>query len=217
MQHEFAKFAVAPRIRGAGRHKLLILMASASLWALCGRAAVADDAAVQKLEAQIQQIEARQQAEISSLRAEIHALRSERPGTVLVTKGPPGAQPDEPFVLEKRTPGYHFGFSSGDGQNTVELTGRLHVDTGGYARYAPGPKTLDQAGLADGINLRRARIGVTGIFMGDWHYSFIYDFGNTSDSLNPNNALANSQSGTSPTANNNFLAGVENAYITYNG
>ena len=51
----------------------------------------------------------------------------------------------------------------------------------------------------------------------DWHYAFVYDFGNTSDSNNPNNALANANSSTSPTTTNNFLAGVENAVITYNG
>jgi len=53
--------------------------------------------------------------------------------------------------------------------------------------------------------------------MTDWHYAFVYDFGNTSDSNNPNNALANANSSTSPTTSNNFLAGVENALITYNG
>jgi phosphate-selective porin OprO/OprP len=76
---------------------------------------------------------------------------------------------------------------------------------------------LDRKGLADGIVLRRARIGVVGNFMTDWHYAFVYDFGNTSDGYNPNNAFANANSSTSPTTNNNFLAGVEFAYITYNG
>jgi phosphate-selective porin OprO/OprP len=76
---------------------------------------------------------------------------------------------------------------------------------------------LDQKGLADGIDLRRARIGVVGNFMTDWHYAFVYDFGNTADSNNPENALANANSSTSPTTSNNFLSGVENAVITYNG
>ena len=53
--------------------------------------------------------------------------------------------------------------------------------------------------------------------MSDWHYAFVYDFGNTSDSTNPNNALANANSSTSPTTSNNFLSGVENAFLTYNG
>ena len=113
--------------------------------------------------------------------------------------------------------GYHFGFSDATGDNTIELFGRLHLDTGGYTDYKPAPATLDRKGLADGIDLRRARIGVVGNFMSDWHYAFVYDFGNTSDSNNPNNALANANSSTSPTTSTNYLSGVENALITYNG
>ena len=113
--------------------------------------------------------------------------------------------------------GYHFGFSDATGDNTIELFGRLHVDTGGYLDYKPAPATLDQKALADGIDLRRARIGVVGNFMTDWHYAFVYDFGSSSDALAPNNALANANSSTSPTTSNSFLSGVENALITYNG
>lgn len=217
MQKKFGKSVVASRGRSTARHKVWLLAASVSLLALCTKAAIADDSQIQKLEAQIQQIEARHQAEISSLRAEIRALRRQRPTTVVVTKGPPGQLPDQPRVIESRVPGYHFGFSDASGDNTVELTGRLHVDTGGYVGYSHGPKTLDQAGLDSGINLRRARIGVTGKFLGDWRYTFIYDFGNTSDGYNPNNAFANANSTSSPGTSNNYLAGVENAYITYNG
>ena len=113
--------------------------------------------------------------------------------------------------------GYHFGFSDATGDNTVELFGRLQVDTGGYTNYNPGPETLDRKGLSDGVDLRRARIGVIGTFMSDWHYAFVYDFGNSSDSSNINNALASANSSTSPTTSNSFLSGVENAFITYNG
>jgi phosphate-selective porin OprO and OprP len=188
------------------------------------------------LEAQIERIEARHQAEIKSLQAEIRQLRRERPAAAaakprvgpsperapsgqLAGQGPPGvpAPALPPKVLMTYDRGYHFGFSDATGDNTIELFGRLQVDTGGYLQYKPGPETLDQKGLADGIDLRRARIGVIGNFMTDWHYAFVYDFGNTSDSNNPNNALANANSSTSPTTSNNFLAGVENAFITYNG
>jgi phosphate-selective porin OprO/OprP len=113
--------------------------------------------------------------------------------------------------------GYHFGFSDATGDNTIELFGRLQIDTGGYTGYKPGPDTLDQKGLAGGVDLRRARIGVVGNFMQDWHYAFVYDFGNTSDGYNTNNAFANANSSTSPTTSNNYLSGVENAFITYNG
>ena len=113
--------------------------------------------------------------------------------------------------------GYHFGFSDATGDNTVELFGRLQLDAGGYTGYNPAPMTLDRKGLSDGVDLRRARIGVIGTFMTDWHYAFVYDFGNSSDSSNINNALASANSSTSPTTSNTFLSGVENAFLTYNG
>jgi hypothetical protein len=68
--------------------------------------------------------------------------------------------------------GYHFGFSDATGDNTVELFGRLQLDAGGYTGYNPAPMTLDRKGLSDGVDLRRARIGVIGTFMTDWHYAF---------------------------------------------
>ncbi len=217
---------------------LTVLVATAS--SLCGlssQALAAEDAQIQKLEATIQKIEERHQAEIRSLQAEIRQLRKERPAAVVSAQRPTGppASPPSPAQLASQGPpgvpvpalpakvlmtydrGYHFGFSDATGDNTIELFGRLHIDTGDYLGYTPGSKTLDQKGLADGIDLRRARIGVVGNFMDDWHYAFVYDFGNTSDSNNPENALANANSSTSPTTSNNFLAGVENAVITYNG
>ncbi|MGA2125005.1 MAG: porin [Xanthobacteraceae bacterium] len=195
----------------------------------------AEEPGIQKLEAAIERMEQRHQAEIKALQAEIRELRRQKPPTG--TQGPPreptsqlsaappilNAPPGAPApqlpakVLMTYDRGYHFGFSDATGDNTIELFGRLHVDTGGYLGYKPGPETLDRKGLADGIDLRRARIGVVGNFMTDWHYAFVYDFGNTSDALNPNNALANANSSTSPTTSNNFLSGVENAFITYNG
>ncbi len=212
------KYELTSGIGGARKKKLLVLLASSSLLAgWGGQAAFADDdAAIKRLEAEIHRIEQRHQEEISALRAEIHHLRHAAGGPIYVTKGevpPPGG----PHVIETTKNGVHFGFADADGQNTVELTGRLHLDTAGYVGYHPAPNTLDQTGLASGINLRRARIGVTGNFLGDWHYTFIYDFGNTSDGYNANNALANGNSSSNPATSNNYLAGVENAYITYNG
>src|SRR3984893_5357655 len=67
-----------------------------------------------------------------------------------------------------------------DNQNCVSITSRLHFDAGGYDfrpnSAANGPQRLD-----NGVNVRRARIGVIGKFMGDWNYALIYDFGGSSD------------------------------------
>ena len=121
---------------------------------------------------------------------------------------------NEPRVTESRT--HRFGLSSADGANTIELTGRLHVDTADYYNYEPRPGMADRH-LASGINVRRARIGVTGKFQNDWQYTLIYDLGGNSDSLNLNNALANGNSKTNTATSNGAFSGVENALITYNG
>ena len=70
-------------------------------------------------------------------------------------------------------------FCTADNQNCVSITSRVHFDAGGYdfrPNTANGPQRLD-----DGINARRARIGVLGKFFGDWNYALIYDFGGSSD------------------------------------
>jgi len=198
---------------------------------LSATSAAADDtAAFQRLEAKIQQLETRHENEIKALQAEIRRLRREKPVSAAATLPPP-AQPQPSSAPPSGIPapalpakvlmtydrGYHFGFSDATGDNTVELFGRLQVDAGGYTGYNPAPMTLDRKGLSDGVDLRRARIGVIGTFMTDWHYAFVYDFGNSSDSSNINNALASANSSTSPTTSNTFLSGVENAFLTYNG
>jgi phosphate-selective porin OprO and OprP len=208
------------------------LVASTGMVILSATSAAADDtAAFQRLEAKIQQLEARHENEIKALQAEIRRLRREKPVRAAETQSPPannqpqsstapygGPGPALPAkVLMTYDRGYHFGFSDATGDNTVELFGRLQVDAGGYTGYSPAPMTLDRKGLSDGIDLRRARIGVIGTFMTDWHYAFVYDFGNSSDSSHINNAFANANSSTSPTTSNTFLSGVENAFLTYNG
>jgi phosphate-selective porin OprO/OprP len=219
--------------RVSGRRNLSLLLLSTTVWSWCGAPAKAEDAGIERLEAQIERMEARHQAEIKALQAEIRQLRRQQSATAAATpvaqptvpagqpvSHPPPGLPEPqlpPKVLMTYDRGYHFGFSDATGDNTIELFGRLHLDAGGYPSYVPASHTLDQKGLADGIDLRRARIGVVGNFMTDWHYAFVYDFGSTSDALNPNNGLANANSGTSPTTSNNFLSGVENALITYNG
>jgi phosphate-selective porin OprO and OprP len=208
-----------------------ILLISSAVFVLSTTGAVAEDtAALQKLAAKIQRLQERHENEIKALQAEIKRLRGEKPVRTAATQ-PASADQPRPSAAPSGVPGpalpakvlmtydrgYHFGFSDATGDNTVELFGRLQLDAGGYTNYAPAPMTLDRKGLSDGIDLRRARIGVIGTFMTDWHYAFVYDLGNSSDSSNINNALASANSGISPTASNTFLSGVENAFLTYNG
>jgi phosphate-selective porin OprO/OprP len=228
---EFWRVIAPAKARATARCGLSILLASSSIWLGSGALAGTEDAAtLERLEAHIQRLEQRHQSEIKALQAEIRQLRRQKPATVAGTQAPPAEQPRSATapsgvpgpalpakVLMTYDRGYHFGFSDATGDNTVELFGRLHLDTGGYTNYRPAPMTLDRKGLSDGIDLRRARIGVVGTFMSDWHYAFVYDLGNTADSNDLNNALANANSSTSPTTSNTFLSGIENAFITYNG
>jgi len=87
-------------------------------------------------------------------------------------------------------------FESADGQTTLGITGRLHFDMGAY-NWKPDSKGTTPQSLNSGVNARRARLGVTGKFMGDWDYNLIFDFGGSTDS------------------GANVV--LENAYITYNG
>ncbi|HSP63080.1 MAG TPA: porin, partial [Pyrinomonadaceae bacterium] len=57
-----------------------------------------------------------------------------------------------------------------DDQNCISITGRLQFDAGGY-NYRPNTTASNPQQLDDGVNARRARIGVIGKFMGDWNYS----------------------------------------------
>ena len=231
MHLEFWRIIAPAKARATARCGLSILLASSSIWLGSGALAGTEDAVtLERLEAHIQRLEERHQSEIKALQAEIRQLRRQKPATVAGTQAPPAEQPRSATapsgvpgpalpakVLMTYDRGYHFGFSDATGDNTVELFGRLHLDTGGYTNYRPAPMTLDRKGLSDGIDLRRARIGVVGTFMSDWHYAFVYDLGNTADSNDLNNALANANSSTSPTTSNTFLSGIENAFITYNG
>ncbi len=83
---------------------------------------------------------------------------------------------------------------SEDGYNCLAITGRLHFDAGGYD-YRPNTALTIPQTLNDGVNARRARIGVTGRFARDWDYALIYDFGGTQDGTGQ----------------------LENAFLTYRG
>ena len=102
-----------------------------------------------------------------------------------------------------QTPTNRFGRESADGQNSIYLTGRLHFDVGDYMDYHPDSKFASVQDLNSGVNARRARLGVTGKFAGDWTYTFIYDFGGSTDE--------------GPGGGGVTTGGIQSAQITYNG
>src|SRR3954447_1252736 len=100
-----------------------------------------------------------------------------------------------------------------DDQNCVSITSRLHFDAGGYD-YRPNTVATTPQHLDDGVNARRARIGVIGKFMSDWNYALIYDFGGSSDGFGGTGSAGGTAVGFLPGGG---LSGIENAYLRYTG
>jgi phosphate-selective porin OprO and OprP len=106
-----------------------------------------------------------------------------------------------------------------DDQNCISITSRLHLDFGGYD-YRPNSAATNPQKLDNGVNLRRARIGVIGKFMGDWNYALIYDFGGSSDGFG-----GTGSTGATATTGGTAVgllpgggtSGIENAYLSYTG
>ncbi len=111
---------------------------------------------------------------------------------------PVAAPPPGPHVVQ--TAGNRFGLESSDGRNSIYLTGRLHFDVGDYLDYHPQSRAAAVQTLNSGVNARRARLGVTGKFGGDWAYTLVYDFGGSTDAV--------------PGVTG---SGIETALVTYNG
>ncbi|HEY1722378.1 MAG TPA: porin [Magnetospirillaceae bacterium] len=139
--------------------------------------------------------------QIRQLQAQIDGLKKTQAQQATMTPTlPAGAKPAYGY----ETGGHQFGWVSADGQDSIELTGRLHFDVGSYTHFSHDAGLTSPTGLNSGVDARRARIGVTGKFASDFAYTFIAEFGGTDDTNNP------------------FVSGfgaseIENAFITYNG
>src|SRR6266478_7273839 len=123
-------------------------------------------------------------------------------------KGP--VAPSEAIVT---MPGNRPTICTADNLNCVSLTSRVHFDAGGY-NYRPNTAATAPQRLDDGVNVRRARIGVIGKFMEDWNYALIYDFGGASDGFASTASVGGTAVGFLP---GGALSGIENAYLSYTG
>jgi len=123
-------------------------------------------------------------------------------------KGP--VAPPEAIVT---MPGNRPTICTADNLNCVSLTSRVHFDAGGY-NYRPNTAATAPQRLDDGVNVRRARIGVIGKFLGDWNYALIYDFGGASDGFASTASAGGVPVGFLP---GGALSGIENAYLSYTG
>ncbi|CAN5166387.1 OprO/OprP family phosphate-selective porin [soil metagenome] len=79
-----------------------------------------------------------------------------------------------------KMPGNRPTICTDDNQNCIAITSRLHFDAGGYD-YRPNTALTTPQSAQNGVNARRARIGLLGTFAGDWDYGLIYDFGGSQD------------------------------------
>src|SRR5258705_9989397 len=100
-----------------------------------------------------------------------------------------------------------------DDQNCISIVSRVHFDAGGYD-YRPNTAATTPQRLDNGVNVRRARIGVIGKFMDDWNYALIYDFGGSSDGFASTASAGGTPVGFLPGGG---LSGIENAYLSYTG
>jgi phosphate-selective porin OprO and OprP len=118
--------------------------------------------------------------------------------TVQEIKSAPAPKPAADSVIVKMINGEPV-FSTADGQNTLAITGRLHLDVGAYD-WHPNSTATSPRNLDSGVNARRARLGVQGKFLGDWGYALIYDFGGSND-----------------VGGSGGSGGIENAFLRYDG
>src|SRR5207248_3362553 len=96
----------------------------------------------------------------------------------------------------------------------IAFTSRLHFDVGGYS-YSPNSPATAVQNLNNGVNARRARIGVLGTFLGDWNYTLIYDFAGSSDGFA--GTVGSTGGITTALLPGGILSGIENAYLSYVG
>lgn len=121
----------------------------------------------------------------------------------------PVAPPDAVVTMPNNRP----TICTADGQNCVSITGRLHFDGGGYDYHPNTAATVPQR-LDNGVNARRARIGIAGKFLSDWNFALVYDFGGTSDGFGGTATAGGVPVGFLP---GGAVSGLENAYLSYTG
>jgi phosphate-selective porin OprO/OprP len=121
----------------------------------------------------------------------------------------PAAPPDTIVKMPNNRP----TICTADEQNCIALTSRLDFDAGGYD-YRPNTANTKPQRLDDGVNARRARIGVLGKFLGDWNYVLFYDFAGSSDGFA---GTASAGGTTVDFLPGGGLSGIERAYLSYTG
>lgn len=92
---------------------------------------------------------------------------------------PPNAEVATPRIVQSST--HSFSVQSADGRYSIGIFGLVQFDSGAYLGFHPDSALVGPQQLSNGVNARRARIGVAGVVASDWAYAFVYDAGNSSD------------------------------------
>jgi phosphate-selective porin OprO/OprP len=150
---------------------------------------------------------------VAAAKANAKAEANAQVGVVHVNGVVPVKAPPPPSEAIVKMPNNRPTICTADEQNCIALTSRLHFDAGGYD-YRPNSANTKPQRLDDGVNARRARIGVVGKFFGDWDYALIYDFAGSSDGFASTASVNGTAVGFLPGGG---LSGIENAYLSYTG
>ncbi len=175
------------RVNGLTTCIALVTVALSSAVAVCeaqAQPAAGADAEIAELKRQLLLIEKKldhlEKRTTANTTAAANAKAGVRIAPSSVSQADPVKEPVAPSGVVVEMPNNRPTICTVDGQNCVSITSRLQLDAGGY-NYRPNTAATAPQHLDDGVNARRARIGVIGKFAGDWNYALIYDFAGSSD------------------------------------
>jgi phosphate-selective porin OprO/OprP len=162
-----------------------------------------DQEQIQALAAQVSALKARldqaQSAEASAQTALPRAMQNQAgqgTGPLVAQRAEPPRDREvaEPRIVQNAA--RRFELQSADGEYSIGLTGDIQFDSGVFAKFHPDSRFVGPQALSNGVNARRARIGVTGRAAGNFAFALVYDAGNSSDQT---------------------ASGIETAQIVYTG
>jgi phosphate-selective porin OprO and OprP len=195
----------------------LLLVASAASLVLAGAADAQTTISRDKVDALEAQISSMQQ-ELRALKGKVNnAEKSAEKAYAAAT--PVGKAPaPAPTAVVRMSPNFRPAICSPDGLNCISITSRLHFDVGGYD-YRPNTVNTAPQHLDDGVNARRARLGVLGTFNGDWNYGLVFDFGGSSDGFGGSSGVTCTGGVTCKVGllPGGITSAIQNAYVSYVG
>jgi phosphate-selective porin OprO/OprP len=149
---------------------------------------------VRQLTALVQSLAEKDQAEIKALQSQVKALQAKldaqaavpaagqtASGSLASASPPPQTVSNVATTRVEQNETHHFALKSDDGRYSIGFAGIVQFDGGDFTDFKAASKIVGSQELSNGINARRARIGVSGTAAGGWSYAFIYDGGNSQD------------------------------------